>query len=245
MISLAIIRLDDIVFTGVDPKALRQKWSYAPNLTIEQSVIIKMELNLSKYNATSLGIKVSLEADKTVMDALKQCYPKQALKKPDKFIEFGSDYKVTRKRHSARGLVQKTGGKEFQIYLYYAANKLSKLFGASELQPLDKMLSCLMQIKTKLTFEVDADFKYSGKKFISRMKLPIKLSDEEHFDEVRGLRLVKLAEGKKLFSLIIDRPNNEEFYHTVYFSYVGNMTKTLPMLILEEAVNISKRGLHA
>jgi hypothetical protein len=204
-----------------------------------------MELNLSKYCATSLNIKVSLESDETVVDALKQCYPKQAVKKPFKFIEFGSDYKVARKRHSARGLVEKTGDKKFQIYLYYASSQLNKLFEPSELQPLDKMLGCLLQIKTKLTFEVDADFKYSGKKFISRMKLPIKLSDDDHFDEVRGLRLVKLAEGRKLFTIIIDRPNNEEFYHTVLFSYVGNMSETLPGLILEEAVNISKRGLHA
>lgn len=204
-----------------------------------------MELNLSKYNATSLGIKVTLEVGKTVMDALKQCYPPQAPKKPDEFIEFGSDYKISKgKSHSARGFVQKMNDKEFQVYLYYAADKLGKLSGASKLQPLAKMLGCLMQIKDNLTFEVDTNFHYSEKKFKSRVLLPIKLSDDDLFDEVRGLRLVKLAEGKKLFSLIIDCPNNEDYYHTVYFSYVGNISETLPKLVLEEAVNISKRGLH-
>ncbi len=203
-----------------------------------------MELDLSKYNATSLEIKVNLQVGKSELSALNQCYPEHILKKVDDFIEFGSDKILKERNYSARGLVRKTASKKFEIYLYYVSVTLGKLSGLSKLQPLSKMLSCLANIKKNLTFEVTAQFGYPVKKFKSRIALPIKLADDEIFDEVRGMRLVKLADGKNLFTLIVDRPDNKNIYHVVVFSYVGNISDTLPKTIFDEAISISKRGLY-
>jgi hypothetical protein len=204
-----------------------------------------MELDLSKYSATSLDINAVSEINKTALSALKKCYPKQVIKKTNDFIEFGSDYKGSKeKKCSARGIVQKISAKELFIHLYFTDHILGKLSDESELLPLSEMLNCLMKIKTTLTFDVTANFKYSGGKTKSRILLPIKLTADDNFDEVRGVRLVKLADGKNLYTLIIDRPSNKSIFHAAYFSYVGNISEALPQIILEEAVSISKRGIQ-
>ncbi len=202
-----------------------------------------MEINLSKYNATSLEINGTLPISKPILSALKQCYPKQKIVKTNDFVEFGSDYVVKKEKCSARALVEKINAKECQVYFYYTDHILAKLSGDSKLLPVDDMLKCLTALPNKMTFEVTANFRYAGGKFKSRMLLPIKLAQDD-FDEVRGVRLVKLADGKNLYTLTIDRPSNKSIFHTVYFSYAGNVSEDLPQLILDEAVSISKRGLE-
>jgi hypothetical protein len=208
-------------------------------------VLSIMELDLSKYNAASLEIRTTLQVGKPELAALNQCYSERALKKPDDFIEFGTDKIINKQKHSARGVVNIIDSKKIEIYIYYTLGVLSKISGLSKLQPLSKMLSCLINANRNkpFTFKVIANFKYPMNKFKSRMALPIKLSDDDNFDEVKGVRLVKLADGKNLFSLIIDC-DSKHYYHTAIFSYVGNISESLPKIIFDEAIGISKRGLN-
>lgn len=206
-----------------------------------------MELNLSEYNAVSLEIVTKLEIPEKTFNSLKKCYLKQKNKHFNKPIAFGSNYNIKKVDYSVLGIINKIKGKNKNyklsiIYFKYSGKK-SKA-DDFELQPLSEMLGCLCDIKNSLTFDVEAIFKYNPKKFNNIFSFPFKLEDSGPFDEVRGLRMVKLAESKKLYTVIMDRPDsNKDFYHTVLFSYTGNITEKLPEKILNEAHNISKKGL--
>jgi hypothetical protein len=204
-----------------------------------------MELNLSAYNAISFEITTKLEIPIKTYNSLKKCYAKQKDKEKNNSIIFGSDYVIEKVNYSVMGIINKIKGKNYKLSILYIKylRKKSKI-NDLKLQPLSQMLSCLCDIKDSLTFDVEAFFEYNPKKFKNIFSLPFKLEDNGSFDEIRGYRMVKLAKNKKLYTIIMDRPDsNKDFYHTVFFSYTGNINESLPENILKEACNISKKGI--
>ena len=63
-----------------------------------------MKINLSKYNSFRIDIQSTINLNKELLSELKKCYPELSSKKKIEFIEFGTDYKISKKNYSARKL---------------------------------------------------------------------------------------------------------------------------------------------
>lgn len=203
-----------------------------------------MELNLHKYHATDLAIETTLDISKREIIKLKQCYPDiEKFKKSLKGMEFGSDYKIGKKTHSSRCLIDKIGNNKYHLYFLYSAEKL-RIISDYTLKPLSQLLNCFNTMNKEVTFQVGANFTFKEKIYRGTVSLPMKLSENSYFDEIRGIRFVKLTDNKKLFSLILDRSENKDYNMSISFTYAGTIHENLPLTILQKAVEISQEGRH-
>jgi hypothetical protein len=201
-----------------------------------------MELNLHKYHTTDFVIETTLDISNQEIIKLRQCYPDiKKFKKSLKDMEFGSDYKIGKKIYSSRCLIDKIKSKKYHLFLFYSVEKLGILSDYA-LKPLSQLLSCFNNMNKEVTFKVNANFIFKEKVYRGSISLPMKLPERSYFDEIRGMRFVKLTDNKKLFSFILDRPENKDYYMSIAFTYVGTINENLPSVILQKAVEISQEG---
>lgn len=85
------------------------------------------------------------------------------------------------------------------------------------------------------------NFEYPNKEWRSVIPLPLRLIESEAlpFDELRGVRAVKLRDGEVAYSLILDQAKNGNHTHLASFAYESTVNISLPERILEEGVKIS------
>ena len=88
-------------------------------------------------------------------------------------------------------------------------------------KPLDveKLWKCLGKTARLRTWHCSALFEYPKSGYDFKFVLPCPIEKPvEGFSEVRGVRLVRVLEGKVLYSVILDRPENEAVTCSVSFT---------------------------
>jgi hypothetical protein len=97
----------------------------------------------------------------------------------------------------------------------------------------------LCRVESLLLFRCDCSFSYRREEKGIYFPLPIKIEDEL-FDEVRGIKLVKLQQDKILLENYVDLVEPNLMIHRVKFLHEGKCTIDLPQKLLRQARKISK-----
>lgn len=207
-----------------------------------------MKLDLRAFNAIEISFDVSLALSKKIVDKLHSCFPKKKHKKDD-ILFFGEDYVLHKKKLYERGLVfkvDKTADK-YVIIISYSINQplWDITYDKKDFQPLSVLLDCLSEIEKKITLNVAAGFLYADSKYATaQLTLPIRLENNEYFDEIRGVRFTKTQDNKIVYSVIMDRPENKDISTNIIFQYTGTFSKNLPENITKYATDISRKVIN-
>ena len=104
------------------------------------------------------------------------------------------------------------------------------------------MFDALSQAVGTATFVCSATFKYGSGEATSTVSLPIELpvSDRSGKAEIRGVRVTRTGEqGNIEYSIILDRPGNEEYSYAILFEAQSQMAFETPAELLSRAGNIA------
>ena len=117
---------------------------------------------------------------------------------------------------------------------------LSRLMGgATSLKPSEGFLE-LCNLEDSFVFRCDCSFSYRRGDKEVYFPLPIKIEDEL-FDEVRGVRFVKLQQDKILMENSLDLVETDVMVHRVRFAHEGKFSVDLPQKLLKQAKTISQK----
>ena len=207
-----------------------------------------MELNLKTFNATEIIFEVTLPLSGTIVSKLQSCFIGKNTKtnqKDSPFI-FGRDYTIDKQNHYERAVVFKASksGNKYAIIISYSLESplYGLLFDKERYKPMEKLFDCLTEIDKEIIFDVKAFFSYSDSKYTTTIvNLPIKLENNDYFDEIRGVRFTKSQDDKIAYSVTVDRPGNKNIFTNLFFQYVGKMDKELPKNIIKYSNEISRR----
>jgi len=109
---------------------------------------------------------------------------------------------------------------------------------------LGDLIDILSNLKQIVEFECEGIFQFRRREdTTSVVSLPLKISQSPiiPFDEIRGLRFVKLEGSKIQYSVILDLTPDGTLYQNVGFSHSDEFSKNLADSILNKAVDISKK----
>lgn len=206
-----------------------------------------MKLNLHKLNATEITFDATLSLSNTIIDKLNSCFPFK--KGKDKQVEypllFGQDYIVDNKKHYERGIVLKDNKTQdkYIISISYSTDVplYGLLFSKKNYKPIKVLFDCLAEIDKKILLDVRAFFVYPDSKFYTALlSLPIKLENNDYFDEIRGIRFTKTQDSKIAYSVIMDRPGNKDIFINLLFKYTGVLNNDLTKNIIKYSTEISR-----
>ena len=97
---------------------------------------------------------------------------------------------------------------------------------------VERLWKCLDETLKFPTWHCRAIFEYPPTGYDLKFRLPSPLDRPmEGFSEIRGIRLARTVEGKTLYSVIVDRPDNESIFCTLFFT----MQKTKHQALAEDA----------
>jgi len=149
-------------------------------------------------------------------------------------------YSVAGRAYSVKLAIQRhvKGETTIDVVFRNAPEKPPKL--KPELE-IEKLWKCLDETAKRPTWRCRAFFVYPPEGFELKYRLPAALDSRmEGFSEIRGVRLVRLVEQKAVYSMIVDRPENEEVYCTLSFSMQITEHQTLAKEAFRNASEIVK-----
>lgn len=202
-----------------------------------------LRLDLRQHQCTQLILLGTIALDQSKVEALSQMI-KAARQRQEWPWVFGERYRAG-------------GGWYFvETFLYPARQtgvlNIQMVFSrGKEITPrvaaIAPMLDALSDSETAITVTCNAHFDYAENEGASTVPLPVGSQEAIALPEgpkmrfqVRGLRITQLdEEGSEDFSIVIDRPTNEEFHHTVSFERISALSDDLPGQLLERASEIS------
>jgi hypothetical protein len=104
------------------------------------------------------------------------------------------------------------------------------------------LLEALARLERKARLGCLVEFTYLARRWSSMIRLPLRLSEwTQAFDEVRGIRVVKLSPGKELeYSAILDKVENRNYRVSLGFAYDSLIDPAMPERVLLEAARIAR-----
>jgi len=201
-----------------------------------------LRVDLARVKAERLEIHADLSLDEQLREVLlRYCFDEED--RQAGMASFGTAYYKSKIRHTVyaivTGLLEPDEPQDLLLE-YQAASTRKPVKG---LQRVSRLFAALRPISNDLTFLCFATFSYSWTTYTSVPTLPMKMRESEAlpFDEIRGLRLVRLRDGKVVYSAILDRPTDEDVSQMISFTYQGRFTPQVPGEILTRATEISLR----
>lgn len=107
------------------------------------------------------------------------------------------------------------------------------------LKPSDQFIK-LCELEGLFLFRCDCSFSYRRGDKEVYFPLPIQLEKDGLFDEIRGVRFVKLQQDKMLMENSLDLVETDLMVHRVRFAQESKFTMDLPQKLLKQAKDISK-----
>jgi len=164
---------------------------------------------------------------------------------PARVLIFQSSYKAAAKDHFASAVAYPTPRKPDSLLVDITYSLAPALhFKHEEARPVTELLELLAKERTETTFRCTLVLRYPSRAWNSPVKLPLHLIDLPSlpFDEIRGFRAVKFANGRKTrYSIIVDRPENRDFHHSVNFSFTARFDSSIIDVLLKEGVSVSRQ----
>jgi hypothetical protein len=195
-----------------------------------------LDLDLTAHQVTNLEIVCDLPLSKEEFEQIKEVLP------PDALVEGRllrhSDYNVGRRRYHEFASLRPRPDGSFSLSL--------GILRASG-RPIEEgriadLLEALAPLERKARLGCLVEFTYLARRWSSIIRLPLRLSEwSRAFDEVRGIRVVKLSPGKELeYSAILDRVENRNYRVSLGFAYDSLIDPSVPQRVLQEATRISR-----
>lgn len=111
--------------------------------------------------------------------------------------------------------------------------------GATSLKPSEGFLE-LCNLEASFVFRCDCSFSYRREDEDVHFPLPVQIEDEL-FDEIRGVRFVKLQQNKILWENFLDLVETDLMVHRIKFAHEGKFSVDLPQKLLKQAKAISQK----
>ena len=106
---------------------------------------------------------------------------------------------------------------------------------------VEGLWKCLDATLKSPTWYCRASFEYPPTGYDLKYRLPSPLDRPmEGFGEIRGIRLSRAVEGKTLYSVVVDRPGNENIFCTLFFTMQETKHQTLAEDAFRNAAEIMK-----
>jgi hypothetical protein len=99
----------------------------------------------------------------------------------------------------------------------------------------------ICKLETSSLFRCDCSFSYRREEKEVHFALPIKVEDDL-FDEIRGIRLVKLQQDKILLENFMDLVEPNLMIYRIKFLHEGRCSADLPQKLLRQARTISRKS---
>jgi hypothetical protein len=196
--------------------------------------------DLVAVNANSLWFSCRIGLATEHLDLLKAVL---GAKPPydDLGFPFGRNYRRGGKWHQEGAWLDRDGAEtdEYQLTFKCGVERGERL--PKSLRAPQLLLETLAPLGLKATWRCRAEFEYAETEWQSVIPLPLRLVESAAlpFDELRGVRAVKLEGDKLVYSVILDRPDNKKCLHSVIFKYDASVEPSLAQGILSEAAKIS------
>lgn len=208
-------------------------------LGMETDVARKLRINLARLNCFSLRITTEATLIEDVSDLI-GFDPKR------KFTRFYEEYSRSGIVHSMTlRLVRRVGQQNrYGVRLVYEIVEPQQVMpilriGPTRQKPSEAFLK-LCHLEDSFVFHCDCSFSYTRKDEEVNFPLPVKLEDGL-FDEIRGVRFVKLRQDKILWENSVDLIETDVMVHRVRFTHEGKCSADLPQKLLRQAKAISRR----
>jgi hypothetical protein len=154
---------------------------------------------------------------------------------------FGANYTKGGQRQRELAMLKrgKRGRDEYALTFHCTVGREGRLPRA--LKRPYFFLQTLAPFGLKATFKCAGKFQYSDTDWEPVIALPLRFVQWPAlpFDELRGVRAVKLEGDNLTYSVILDRPDNEKYLHSLMFEYDATIGPTLVEEVLAEAARIS------
>jgi len=199
-----------------------------------------MKPNLVAVKASRLSFYAELPLDGNLVNEVRR------VSKPDEDGDsvFLDSYSTERHGHRVIAWVMSPAENEvnYRISFVYSVEKAGRL--SKRAPKLGDLINILSNLKQTVEFQCEGFFQFQRREgTTSVVSLPLRISQSPvmPFDEIRGLRLVKLEGSKVQYSVILDLTSDGTLYQNVGFSHSDEFSKTLADSILNKAADISKK----
>lgn len=199
-----------------------------------------MKPDLASVNAVDLTFYVELPLNGQLVNEIHKVSP------PDEDGDSGfiDSYAVQRHGHRAIAWVISPAENkaDFRISFNYIPERHERL--AKKVPKVGQLIDIVSNLQQEVKFNCSVTFQFSKRERTSPiLLLPMRISRSAiiPFDEVRGMRLVKLEDNKILYSVILDLTSEGILQQNIGFPYSANFSGTLADNILHEATDISRK----
>ena len=199
----------------------------------------KLRINLARWKCFSF--RITTEA--IIEDSLAKDI---GLDPKHKFKRFSEEYTRSNIRHimTLRFARREKQLNSYAIRVIYETVEPEQLapdifWGRTPSRPSDIFLQ-LCNLETPLFLRCDCSFLYRREDKVVYFPLPLKFEGET-YDEVRGIRFVKLEQNKVLWENSLDLIEPDRMIHRIKFAHESRCSIDLPQKLLRRAKDVSRR----
>jgi len=194
-----------------------------------------VELDLGAHNVTNLEIACDAGLSKQEFDQVKASLPENALSE-GRLVRH-CDYRIGRRRYHELAILGPAGEGKYWLAIHASSGGGTGATAGS----VEDLLQALSGLSRTAALNCAVDFRYPWGRWSSSVSLPLRLPQwGQAFDEVRGIRLVKISAGKEVeYSAILDRPRSREYFLSLTFAYQSTIDPSMPQRVVLEASRIS------
>lgn len=207
-------------------------------LVLQTDIARKLRINLARLNCFSLRITTEVTLKEDVSDFI-------GIEPKRKFTRFYEEYSRSGTLHSIllRFVRREKQKNKYGLRLVYETEETEQVSSilrsvSKKLKPSEVFLN-LCHTEDSFLFHCDCLFLYGREDEEVNFALPVKLEDGL-FDEIRGVRFVKLQQDKILWENSIDLIETDVMTHRVRFTREGKCSADLPQRLLRQAKAISR-----
>jgi hypothetical protein len=160
---------------------------------------------------------------------------------------FLNRYRASGVAHLASAVVTSARQRDKSLRLEFNFWTRARVAAGVKAKAIADLVRALSQWEIEATFDCSVALLYPKKGWTSRVSLPVRLFEhlDLPFDELRGLRAVKIEDRKTAYSVIIDRPENKSLSHVVQFSHSAAINDHIGDDILARGAYISSLFVRA
>ena len=199
-------------------------------------------IDLTKYSAVSLEVHADFPLED---DLFESGFGERLRASKGRFpLVYFTSYSRHKVAHSVSlifGLIEQTQQYHFHLFYYLPEGDPAPV----QLPPISEALTALGKSARPATMAVSASFDYPVERYASILRFPIRFNPLKStlYDEIQGMRLVKLAEeGRPQYSIVVDQPTDSDtIHHNVKFSFEQKISEQGIEQAFATAVDLSNR----
>jgi hypothetical protein len=201
--------------------------------------VSNLQPNLASLNVTELEVTGRLPLGR---DRVREIMAHEKQDASDILI-FANSYDVDGNEHFASAVAFPVSRKPdvLEVSVTFSVSP-PLLFRHEKAKPVSHFFDLLAKQPVETTLRCALSLSYPSRRWASSVRLPMSLFDVPAmpFDEIRGFRAVKFANATKTrYSIIVDRPENRDYYQSINFSFTASLTSPLIDTLLRDGVSIS------